>query len=63
MDKSTWDDLTKEELIKFLEGSMKSNLKLHTWLYQNHLKVLREYENKELNGLHLMLLKDEVKNE
>jgi len=49
-------DWTREELIRMLTGSWESNSKIMTWLYKNHLEVLREYEDKELGGLHLHLL-------
>ncbi len=52
----TFKDWTKEELGKFLSGTIKSHNKLKVWLYRNHKKVLRQYEDEELNGLRLELL-------
>ena len=55
----TFESWTKKELIKFLEGTMENNNKLKVWLYQNHIKVLRQYEDEHLGGLHLQLLNSE----
>ena len=57
----TFDSWTKKELIMFLEGSIKSNNKLMAWLFQNHIKVLREYEDENLGGMRLHLLDSEKK--
>jgi len=54
---SAFKDWTKEELIKFLEGTLKSHNKLNVWLYQKHKKILKQYEDEHLGGLHLELLK------
>lgn len=49
-------DWTREELIKFLEGTIESHNKFKIWIYKNHIKILRQYEDEELGGLRLELL-------
>ena len=56
-----FDNWTKKELIKFLEGTLKCNSKMMTWLYRNHKKVLRQYEDEHLGGMRLELLDSKPK--
>lgn len=51
-----FDSWTKKELIKFLEGNLKIHNKLIVWLYQNHKKILRQYEDEHLGGIRLQVL-------
>ena len=55
-----FDNWTKKELIKFLEGNLKGYNKLMVWLYKNHKKVLRQYEDEFLRGMRLQLLNSEI---
>jgi hypothetical protein len=47
------DNFTKEELVELCSGFARENMKLIRWLYKNHRKILRDYENKYCNGQHI----------
>jgi len=47
------NNFTKEELVRMCSGFARENMILVHWLYKNHIKVLREFENKHLGGKHI----------
>lgn len=57
-----FNDWTREELIKFLEGTLESQNKLKFWLYKNNIKVLRQYEDEHLGGIRLHFLHSKTDN-
>jgi len=45
--------LTKEELVRLCAGFTRENMKLIHWLHRYHRDILRDYENRHMDGNHI----------
>lgn len=51
------EKFSKKELIKMLNGIAFEHTELVSWLYHNHLKILREYEDTQ-GTIHIHFVND-----
>jgi len=54
--KELMEIMTKKQLADLLSKTWKSNSKFKYWLFNNYKEVLREYENKEMGGMHIQFI-------
>jgi len=47
------ESYTQEELAQMCAGFARENMRLIRWLYKYHLSILRDYENKYMDGKHI----------